>query len=389
MKRKIKNIMKITTPILIGVNLLGLFFIQSCSSATYGTKDVKMDKVINSAQYNGRKFNNYKPSFNWSFSKILPVMWDFLVTNNERKPSVALPTQMVDFSQIKNAKSDELKVTWIGHSSQIINIDGKIILTDPIFNNRTTFMGPYRYNGNVPLNIEELPEIDLVLISHNHYDHLNSFTIKKIHQKAKQFVTPLLVGAELEKFGVPREKIIELDWWEEVELLDDFIIAFTPTQHFSGRSLFDRDKTLWGSYVIKGTHHKIYFSGDSGYFKGFKEIGDKYGPFDYTFLECGAYNDKWRFVHMFPEESAQAHIDLKGKVMQPIHWGTFDLALHSWFDPMIRVAKAADSLGIKLSTPIVGETIAINENLVTERWWETVLNKKQLAINNNKLRNLK
>ncbi len=363
MKNKTKKVMKLSTVFLVGVILIGILFGQSCSSATYSTEDVKMDKINKSKQYNDKKFVNYKPSPNWGFFKMFPIMWDFLVTNNDRKPDVPLPTQSVDFSQIENVKPDELKITWIGHSSQVINIDGKIVLTDPIFENQTAFMGPSRYNGDVPLNIDELPEIDLVLISHNHYDHLNSYTIEKIHPKVKQFVVPLLVGAELEKIGVPRGKIIELDWWEEITLFDNFLIVFTPTQHFSGRSLFDRDETLWGSYVVNGPHHKIYFSGDSGYFDGFKKIGDKYGPFDYTFMECGAYNDKWYSVHMFPEETAQAHLDLKGKIMQPIHWGTFDLALHSWYDPMKRVAKAADSLGIQLSTPIVGETITIDENL--------------------------
>jgi len=379
MKNKVKKVVKISTYLLIVIILIGILFGQSCSSATYNTEDVKMNKINKSKQFNNDKFNNYKPSPDWGFFKMLPIMWDFLVTNNDRKPDIELPIKKVEFNQITNAKSDELKVTWIGHSSQMINIDGKLILTDPIFEKKTAFMGPSRYNGDVPLNIDDLPEIDLVLISHNHYDHLNSYTIEKIHPKVKQFIVPLLVGAELEKMGVPREKIIELDWWEKTTPFEDFLIAFTPTQHFSGRGLFDRDETLWGSYVIRGSHHKIYFSGDSGYFKGFKEIGDKYGPFDYTFMECGAYNKKWRFVHMMPEETVQAHLDLKGKILQPIHWGTFNLALHAWYDPMVRVSKAADSLGVQLSTPIVGETITVDENLATERWWEKVLNKKVLT----------
>ena len=376
MKNRVKKVVKISTSLLIVIILIGMLFGQSCSSATYNTEDVKMNKINKSKQFSNDKFNNYKPSPDWGFFKMLPIMWDFLVTNNDRKPDIELPIKKVKFNQITNAMLDELKVTWIGHSSQIINIDGKLILTDPIFEKKTAFMGPSRYNGDVPLNINELPEIDLVLISHNHYDHLNSYTIEKIHPKVKKFIVPLLVGAELEKMGVPREKIIELDWWEETTPFEDFLIVFTPTQHFSGRGIFDRDETLWGSYVIKGPQHKIYFSGDSGYFKGFKEIGDKYGPFDYTFLECGAYNEKWRFVHMMPEETVQAHLDLKGKILQPIHWGTFNLALHAWYDPMQRVAKAADSLGVQLSTPIVGETITVDENLATERWWENLINNK-------------
>jgi len=380
MNKKVIKIMKKGTVVLLVLILVGMFLNQSCSSASYSTKDIKMEKIEKSKQYKEGKFVGYKSGPEWKLGKVLPIMWDFLFTGNDRKPVVELPTQKVDFSEITNAKNDELKVTWIGHSAQIINIDGKIILADPIFDESTAFMGPSRYNGEVPLILEDLPEIDLVVISHNHYDHFNSMTLEEIHPKVKHFIVPLMVGAQLENLGVPREKIIELDWWDEVSLFDDFLVALTPTQHFSGRGLFDRDETLWGSFVIQGPHHNIYFSGDSGYFEGFKEIGDKYGPFDYTFMECGAYNEKWKFVHMFPEETVQAHIDLKGKILQPMHWGTFDLALHAWYDPMIRVAKAADSLGIILSTPIVGETITINENLVTDRWWEKILDMKKELV---------
>jgi len=378
-KNIIKKIMKISTIALALMTVVGMLFAQSCSSAKYSTEDIKMEKINDAERYKENKFLNYTPSPEMNFVKMLPMMWDFMFTDNDRKPTMELPTQKVDISEITNVKSDELKVTWIGHSSQIINIDGKLILADPVFDNKTVFMGPSRYNGDVPLNLEDLPEIDVVIISHNHYDHLNVSTLEKLHPKVKRFLTPLMVGAELEKAGVPREKITELNWWDEVQIDDGFMIAFTPAQHFSGRGLFDRDETLWGSYVLQGPKHKVYFSGDSGYFKGFKEIGEKYGPFDITLLECGAYNKKWHYVHMMPEETAQAHVDLKGKFLQPMHWGTFDLALHAWYDPIVRVSKAADSLGIKLSTPIVGETITIDENLTTNRWWENLVNNKMAS----------
>ena len=380
MFNKIKKIMKISSVILLVLVLIVMLLNQSCSSATYTTGDIEMEKIESSAQYKDGEFKNYKPSPDWGLTDFVPMMWDFIFTGNDRKPDGVLPIKQVDFNQIVNAKPDELKVTWIGHSSLIINIDGKIILTDPIYFNNTAFLGPGRYNGDVPFDINELTEIDLAVISHNHYDHLNTATIEKILPKVNHFITPLMVGAELEEMGVPRSKITELDWWEEIRPSDDFLIVLTPAQHFSGRGLFDRDETLWGSFVIQGPKHKIYFSGDSGYFDGFKAIGDKYGPFDLTFLECGAYNERWQFVHMFPEETAQAHIDLRGKILHPIHWGTFDVSLHSWYDPMVRISKAADSLGIKLSTPIVGETITIDENLNTERWWEQIVKKQRLVV---------
>lgn len=369
--------------IIIIILITPVILIQSCSTTRYSTGDVLMKKIEKSKQYQNEKFVNYNPGgLDMSFSNMLSTGWKFMVGGKERTPDFQLPVRQVDFTQITNARIDELKVTWVGHSSQIINLDGIILLTDPVYENSTTMMGPSRFNGDIPLNIEELPEIDLVLISHNHYDHLNAATIKQIHPKVKQFVVPLMVGAELENMGVPREKIIELDWWDEITLFDNFLVALTPTQHFSGRSMFDRNESLWGSFVLQGPHHTIYFSGDSGYFQGFKEIGDTYGPFDLTLMECGAYNKRWQYVHMMPEESAQAHLDLKGKIMQPMHWGTFSLALHSWYDPMVRVTKAADSLGIKLLTPMVGETVVVNENLRTERWWEAVLHEDELIPQN-------
>jgi len=375
-KRKIKKLLGFVLLSILGIVIFAVILGYSFSSATYSSGDDRMEQIIRSPQYKDGKFLNINTAPDMNFFKMAPVMWEFLTVKNNRKPKVELPSQKVDLKKIENSKNDELNITWVGHSSQIINIDGKIILTDPVYENKTVFMGPSRYNGNVPLEINDLPGIDLVLITHNHYDHLNEETIEKIHSKVKKFYVPLLVGAELEKMGIPREKITELDWWEEIIPFEDFLIVFTPAQHFSGRGLFDRDKTLWGSYVIKGPYHKIYFSGDSGYFQGFKEIGKKYGPFDYTLMECGAYNPKWYFVHMFPEETVRAHIDLKGKILQPMHWGTFDLSLHSWYDPMIRVAKAADKFGVGLSTPIVGQTITVDENLKTERWWEPILREK-------------
>ena len=372
--------MKIISLCLPALIIGGIILNQSCSSAKNHSGEGNMKKIENSDHYRDGVFWNYRENYDINYFKTLPILWDVLFTDNDRKPDIELPSQKVDFDQIINAKPDELKVTWIGHSSQIINIDGRIILTDPVYENKTAFMGPSRYNGDVPFNMEELPEIDVVLISHNHYDHLNEITIETIHHKAKHFIAPLMVGLELEDMGVPREKITELDWWEEIILFDKFLIALTPAQHFSNRGLFDGRKTLWGSYVVQGPYHKIYYSGDSGYFDGFKQIGDKYGPFDYTFMECGAYDERWHSMHMMPEETAQAHLDLKGKILQPIHWGTFDLALHSWYDPIVRVSKAADSLGIQLSTPIVGETITIDEKLTTERWWKAILN-NDLVLN--------
>jgi L-ascorbate metabolism protein UlaG (beta-lactamase superfamily) len=255
----------------------------------------------------------------------------------------------------------------------MINIDGYKIMTDPVFEKSVSFFGPTRYNGEVPLEIENLPMIDVVIISHNHYDHLNKSSIEMLNEKTEKFIVPLSVGAELEDSGVPRDKIIELDWWDEYRVNNNLLIVATPAQHFSGRGLTDRDETLWASWVVKAPNHKIYFSGDSGYFDGFKQIGEKYGPFDITFLETGAYNEKWHHIHMYPEETVQAHIDLQGNVLHPIHWATFNLSLHTWYDPMERLTKSAESLGVLAATPVVGETTILGEYIPTNKWWNEVL----------------
>ncbi|TFG99546.1 MAG: hypothetical protein E4H13_08775 [Calditrichales bacterium] len=294
---------------------------------------------------------------------------------NQRTPDVLLPSQLVDLSFFSDPKDNQLNVTWLGHSSLMINMDGIKILTDPVFEKSVSFFGPSRYNGDLPLNPELLPEIDLVLISHNHYDHLNEFSIKLLKEKTARFIVPLAVGAELENWGVPRAKIIELDWGDEIFLTRGLKITATPSQHFSGRGLMDRDESLWVSFVLKSANYKVFYGGDSGYFDGFKQIGESYGPFDMTFLECGAYNEKWHHIHMFPEETVQAHLDLKGKILHPIHWGTFNLSLHPWFEPMKRLSTAADSLGVRTATPIVGQTTDYDRYVPIKKWWENLNSK--------------
>lgn len=346
---------------------------QSCSSASYSIEDVKMNKIKNSTQYKEGKFYNALQWEQPSFGEYAGTMWEFLFGGDQRTPSDSLPRQKVNLTKFLDSGNNQLNSTWIGHSSLIINIDGYKILTDPVFEEKVSFFGPSRFNGEIPLDVAQLPEIDVVLISHNHYDHLNKYTIELIHKRVKQFIVPLAVGAELEGWGVPREKIVELDWWEEVIINNEVIVAATPTQHFSGRGLTDRDETLWASFVVKAPNHKIYFSGDSGYFEGFKLIGEKYGPFDITFMECGAYNEKWHHIHMYPEETVQAHIDLKGKILHPIHWGTFNLSLHPWYEPMKRLSEAAEKAGVIAATPIVGGTITYENNISSEKWWENIL----------------
>jgi len=360
--------LKIITIIITGIAILQC--INADTPVASSSDNTLPGKIEDSPQYKDGKFNDMGNALNMSFTDYVSTTWDFLFTSNHRTPDTELPVRQVDLSHFNNQGSDQLSVTWLGHSSLMINIDGHKILADPVFEKRISIFGPTRFNGDVPLDIQQIPKIDAVIISHDHYDHLNKFSVQGLIEKSDKFIVPLAVGAQLIDWGVPQGKIVELDWWQEYRLDQNLMVAATPAQHFSGRGITDRNKTLWASWVIKTPFHKLFFSGDSGYFEGFKQIGDRYGPFDMTFLECGAYGKSWPKVHMFPEQTVQAHLDLKGNVLHPIHWATFNLALHPWYEPMERLTAAANFKNIKTATPVVGETTVYGMSIPAARWWE-------------------
>jgi L-ascorbate metabolism protein UlaG (beta-lactamase superfamily) len=280
----------------------------------------------------------------------------------------------IDSLSIANHNASTTQLIWFGHSAFLLLIDGKKILIDPMFGNSPSpieLLGPKRFSKELPIEIEKLPFIDAVIISHDHYDHLDYNSINRLKGKVGQFFTPLGVGNHLIRWGVAKDKIQELDWWESTRFKGIDLVC-CPARHFSGRGLFDKSSTLWCSWVISGSKDNIYFSGDSGYDTHFKEIGEKYGPFDISLIECGQYNDNWKLIHMMPEESAQAGVDLKSKLVVPIHWGAFSLALHDWTDPIERIVKKSNELGIPLATPKIGEPFEVNSTEIeisTEYWW--------------------
>jgi L-ascorbate metabolism protein UlaG (beta-lactamase superfamily) len=232
------------------------------------------------------------------------------------------------------------------------------------------YLGKERFNSELPIEIENLPQIDAIILSHDHYDHLDYGSIMRLKDKTKIFYVPLGVGVHLESWGIPKERIVEMDWWEE-QAFDSLNIIFAPARHFSGRGLSDRFKTLWGSWIVQGKNDNIYFSGDGGYGPHFKEIGEKYGPFDFAMMECGQYDLRWHNIHMLPEETARASKDLNAKLMMPIHWGAFNLALHSWTDPVVRVKAATDKLGMPMITPIIGDKVFYRKEVnYRQSWWE-------------------
>ncbi len=381
MNIRLNKSLKRTGKIIISILLIltgSIFTINTVfSAAKYDQGDNPLNKIQASPQYKDGKFTNPKVlEMNPGFG----MMKKYLFGKEQRSPEEVLPQNKIDLSLLESADSSYLKVTNAGHSSLLIHMDGYRILTDPVYEAKLTPVGPTRFNKDIPIDPTELKNIDVVVISHNHYDHLNKYSIKTIHPEVARFIVPLGVGAQLEKWGVPRDKITELDWWDSFYYDEKLTITSTPSQHFSGRGLADRNETLWTSYVIASLDHNIYFSGDSGYFDGFKTIGEKFGPFDIAFMECGAYNKEWADVHMFPEQTVQASLDLKAHFVWPIHWGTFNLALHDWFDPMKRVTLAAEANGVRLLTPIFGQVVEYPGRMQTEKWWAPYLPERSTAI---------
>ncbi len=334
------------------------------------TKLIK--QLSNAHHYDNGKFRNSTPHHARRFSLIMlmQIKRAMVEKPKDKKPKTALPINRITREQLDALNHDELHLVKLGHSSILMKVYGEYWLIDPVFSERASPFanaGPKRFQPT-PITIEDLPLIDKVIISHNHYDHLDKASIKQLISKTNTFLVPLGVDADLQTWGVDKANILSFDWWQEYQS-KHALLAFTPARHYSGRGANDRNLTLWGSWVIKTAHETLYFSGDSGYFEGFKEIGDKYGPFDLTMIESGAYNKDWPAVHMFPEESVQAHRDLQGKTMMPIHNSTFDLSIHPWYEPLERVTVIAKKFGVNLVTPIVGEVVNLKQKMQNTQWW--------------------
>ncbi|NQY93942.1 MAG: MBL fold metallo-hydrolase [Campylobacteraceae bacterium] len=331
----------------------------------------KADINYDSTQFIKGKFRNVIRRKKSSLKDTMSILWD--VAFNKAKVSFPTDKHAIPVIKLKTKDLEDMKnnsVIRLGHSSLVLKLENELYLTDPVFSNRASpfsWFGPKRFH-QPPLSAQDLPKIKAVIISHNHYDHLDSECITTIKDKVERFYVPLGVSSYLIKYGVEKDKIVELDWWQSFEA-NGISFTATPAQHFSGRSMFDFDKSLWCSWVIKTPNVNLFFSGDTGYFDGFKEIGDKYGPFDMTFVEAGAYNKRWMDVHMMPEQTVNAHTDLQGKVLFPIHNGTFDLSLHSWYEPFDRIYKLSINKDISSVFPKMGENIDILGSYKTNKWW--------------------
>lgn len=327
-----------------------------------------------------KKFINLEKDYkvNLKFMEILRDAGDILFNEKARFPKNRLPEIKQDLSYFTN-KDENNKYIWLGHSTILMNVGGQIILTDPIFSkNASPFnFGVKRFQKPL-LSLEDLPNIDVITISHNHYDHLDKETIKYFKNKTTNFLVPLGVGAILQKWGIPSGRITELNWYGSKKIGNSNFTA-TPSRHFSGRGLSDSNKTLWVSWVIEGGNEKIYFSGDSSYGRHFKDIGNRFGEFDIAFVENGQYDKKWPLAHMMPEETIQAVKDLNAKIFVPIHWGMFSLSLHSWSEPIERSYNLSKENGINILTPKLGEIL--DKSSKTVLWWKSILNNEEIAAN--------
>jgi len=291
-------------------------------------------------------------------------------TKVDTVPVDAIPVRPLSTAQLQALDGQANHVMRLGHSSHLLKLRGKFWLIDPVFGERVSpfsFAGPKRFHAP-PLTLQQLPAIEGLILSHDHYDHLDVPTIEYLAQRVQRYFVPLGVKARLVDMGVPAERVQEFDWWQATTH-DGVQLTATPAQHFSGRSLTDRNSTLWASWVIQSGDQRIYYSGDSGYFGGFKQIGERFGGFDLALMENGAYDAYWPAVHMTPEESVQAFQDLRGKVLFSVHNSTFDLAFHTWHEPLDRLADLAVAKNIELATPEIGEVMTVGQPRSNKRWW--------------------
>jgi len=332
----------------------------------------RLKKVERSSNYRDGIFQNLSPTTVMAGGgAFLKILWKFL-----NKPKTAVPPGplLSVKTDLKNLPDAHPVLIWFGHSSYLLKIEGKHILVDPVF---CGYASPFKiksaknFEGSNIYSVDDLPDIDVLLITHDHYDHCDYETIRNLNGKTKHIITSLGVGSHLEYWGIDMNKVTELDWHESAEPAEGIKSISLPARHFSGRT-FKRAKTLWASFVLKTKNHSIYIGADSGYDPYFKEIGSTYGPFDLAILESGQYNKMWKSIHMMPEETVQACMDVKSKLLLPVHWGKFSLALHPWDEPIERVMKKAAELNVNVATPMIGEPLFIGEKYPKQKWWKEV-----------------
>jgi len=353
--------------VLTGVG--GVILAKACATVGAAPSGTVKEKLKESPNYKDDRFVNQIPVDDPSTFKALK---EWVKGAAHTVPQDPIAVQKRTASDFATPPPGGLRITWLGHSTSLVEIDGTRLLLDPTWSRRGspfTWTGPKRF-FDPPLALDDLPPLDAVLISHDHYDHLDKNTVLHLAGKGLPIIVPLGVGARLLSWDVDSTQIEEMDWWGETEVGAVKVTA-TPARHFSGRSLVmaDRDETLWSGFALVGPNHRVYYTGDTGMFPGFKEVGERLGPFDATLVEIGAYNKLWADLHLGPEQAVRAVQDARGGLMIPVHWGTFDLALHSWTEPVERAIVAAAERKVALAIPEPGQSLETTTPPKMVRWW--------------------
>jgi L-ascorbate metabolism protein UlaG (beta-lactamase superfamily) len=347
----------------------GVVVFQGWQAFGQAASGPRLARVQRSPQYRDGHFVNPQPLYN-DYGGMLRGMWH---PSNDVNPKSPPDVAQLSPRVFDTPPPSGLRVTWFGHSANLIEIDGKRVLTDPMWSERASpisWLGPKRWYPP-PFALEELPALDAVVISHDHYDHLDYRSVQRLNARGVKFVVPLGVGQHLEYWGVPLARIVELDWWESTQL-GSLRIVCTPARHASGRFLFDKDATLWAGYAFVGEQHRVYYSGDTGLFPALREIGERLGPFDVTLIETGQYNRAWPDWHIGPEQALEAHQRVRGKRMLPVHWALLGLAFHGWTEPVERSLVAASARQVELATPRPNQPFEPSEPGPSTRWWPAV-----------------
>ncbi|KOX12213.1 MBL fold metallo-hydrolase [Micromonospora profundi] len=351
--------------------LAGLAWVARDVPAALGGRltGARAERAARSPQFRDGTFHNRAGTRTMVADPGRNLLRELIFGKQKRRPTAPVPLLRPSAPQA----TDELAIIWYGHATALIEIEGRRVLLDPMWSDRCSpsgLVGPRRLH-EPPVRLDELPPLDAILISHDHYDHLDMATVQALTAgQSAPFLVPLGVGAHLDRWGVPAERIIELDWAESHRVAGLEITA-TPAQHFSGRGL-RRDGTLWSSWVVAGSRRRVFYTGDSGYFDGYAAIGAEHGPFDATLIQIGAYDRAWPTIHMFPEEAVDAHQDLRGGLLIPVHWATFNLALHDWSEPVNRLWAEAKARDVQLAVPRPGERVVVADPPAVDGWWQAI-----------------
>jgi L-ascorbate metabolism protein UlaG (beta-lactamase superfamily) len=367
-------LLKLFKRILLGLIILALglsfvtFIVMQQKTFGRNPSGERLKRIEKSVHYKNGAFQNLTPTeVMLKDASYIKMMKDFLNKPANATPQKLIPSQKTD---LKKLQADTPIITWFGHSSYLIQSKGVHILVDPVFSGNASpfsFFGK-SFKGTDVYGLADMPKIDIIIITHDHYDHLDYKTISKLPTGVR-FYAPLGVGAHLEHWAIAPENIIEYDWWEGGKIGEGIHLTAAPARHFSGRG-FQRGKTLWASYVLQLHGYTLLLGGDSGYESHFKEIGARFGPFDLAILESGQYGESWPYIHMMPEQTIQAAKDLQAKVLFPVHWSKFALAYHAWNEPIERIMKSASQQQVKVTTPLIGEPIILDKQYPQKSWWK-------------------